>query len=209
MNRETSLVNIYKKWSSGDVAYLIGGGAGSGSGSGNGSGLSYGIGKSQISAAPPPPPPSSTSPSQQRAVSTESEVISIDGSAGNASTITQKQIENLPLVTGNGGSALVEIFKQFEAHQKALTSLRADIKMTKYNSQLSEIDTLEGVASYLTEKNDLLLRVDWTKPTPEVFLLMRGNFLIYRPRLNTSLAIKYFFKRKTRWSAERYDCKFL
>ena len=135
-------------------------------------------------------------PSQQRSSSTENEVISQDASSGNASPIDGKQIEKLPVINEFGNSALVGIFQRYEAHQKALTSLRANLLLTKYNSKIAETDVWEGVVSYMPEKNDLLVRVDWTKPTQEVFTLVRGNILIYLPRSNSAFSRKLAESRK-------------
>lgn len=179
-----------------------------GQGSGNGSGSETGR------VAPPPPPPS-----QQKVSSGETAVISQDASSGNASTIDGKQIEKLPVINEFGNSALVSIFQRYEAHQKALTSLRANIVMTKYNSKIAETDVREGVVSYLPENNDLLVRVDWTKPTQEVFSLVRGNIFVYSPRLNSAFtgklaesqknAVASFINLSREKLAENHNIKYL
>lgn len=147
---------------------------GAGQGNGNGSGS----GDNKTAASLP----------AMKIVPSEAAAVSQDDSS--RTTLDGNEIKNPPVVTVTGGSVVAEIFKRFEGHQKALTSLHANIKMTKYNSQLSETEVSEGAVSYFPEKNDLSVRIDWTKPTPEVFLLDRGNFLIYRPRLKTALTGK-------------------
>ncbi|HEX8636450.1 MAG TPA: VIT domain-containing protein [Pyrinomonadaceae bacterium] len=121
-------------------------------------------------------------------VSSESVAISQDDSS--QITLDGSQIKNPSLVNVSDGEVVAEVFKRFEAHQKALTSLRADIKMIKYNSQLDETEVSDGVVSCFLEKGIPSVRIDWAKPSPEIFLFQRGNFLIYRPRLNSALTGK-------------------
>ncbi|MCU1288665.1 MAG: uncharacterized protein JWN60_894, partial [Acidobacteria bacterium] len=150
-------------------------------------GFGYGQGNasgSGNSASLPPPP------SQQRAVSSEVEVISQADSSKSTLTTDGQQIERLPVLPNSSGSVTVEIFKRLENHQKALKSLRASIRMTNYDSKLNETNFREGTVSYLPVNNNLSLRVDWLKPTIESFSLVQENFVIYRPRLAASITGK-------------------
>jgi outer membrane lipoprotein-sorting protein len=77
---------------------------------------------------------------------------------------------------------LAEVLQRMDAHNKALSSLRASIKMEKYNSQLKESDVTEGTAMYLPQKKrDAFLRIDWTKPNVESLAVVNKEYVIYRP----------------------------
>jgi len=77
-----------------------------------------------------------------------------------------------------------EVLRRMEEHNKALTSLRANVKMEKYNSQLDESDFYEGKTIYLVQRGDKpYVRIDWSKPAEESLAVFKGQYIIYRPRL--------------------------
>jgi Ca-activated chloride channel homolog len=84
-------------------------------------------------------------------------------------------------------SVLSRIFSLIEAHQKALTSLNADLRMEKYNAALSETDTITGSIKYLPSKNTPTMRIDWIKPVQEMISLTNDEYVLYRPRLNQAI----------------------
>ena len=89
---------------------------------------------------------------------------------------------NLPN-SGNSSTALNEILKRMEAHRRNLVSLRADIKMTNYDSQLDDLEIYEGSAIYLPSKTqDSMVRIDWTKPSEAIFVIIKGKYILYNPR---------------------------
>ena len=83
-----------------------------------------------------------------------------------------------------------------DAHNKALTTLRADVTMGKQNAQLGddpEITT--GTAIYAKRPGkDALVRIDWKKPLEESLAVVDGRYLIYR----TKLGIAYTGSAKDR-----------
>jgi outer membrane lipoprotein-sorting protein len=80
------------------------------------------------------------------------------------------------------------ILKKMDDHYKALVSLRASIKMVKYNSVLQESDVYEGTTMYLPAKGrDAYVRIDWTKPAEEILSVVNGQYVIYRKRLNQAM----------------------
>lgn len=94
----------------------------------------------------------------------------------------------LAAVETNAQNPLPEILKRMSEHQKALTSLKANIVMDKFNSQLNEHDISEGIAQYVPAKGrDALVRVDWTKPVEETLAVANGQYIMYRPRLKQAL----------------------
>lgn len=81
------------------------------------------------------------------------------------------------------GGPLNEILKRMDAHNKALSSLQADVKLVKYNPQIDQTDTQEGVTKYAPQKGRAaLVRIDWMKPVVESLAVVKGEYVIFRPR---------------------------
>jgi outer membrane lipoprotein-sorting protein len=81
---------------------------------------------------------------------------------------------------------LNDILKTMDAHNKALTSLKASVTMEKFNAQLDETDTTTGTTMYLpkTAKREMYARIDWEKPVVENIAVIGNKYTLYRPRLN-------------------------
>lgn len=83
---------------------------------------------------------------------------------------------------------LPEVLKRMDAHQKALTSLKANVVMDNFNAQLDEHDMREGTAWYIPAKGrDALVRIDWLKPVEESLAVVNKQYLLYQPRKKTAL----------------------
>jgi outer membrane lipoprotein-sorting protein len=81
-----------------------------------------------------------------------------------------------------------EILNRMNKHNQALQSLRSNVTMVKYNSQLKETDVTEGTTTYLPSKGrDAYVRIDWTKPAEEMLVVRNGQYLLYRKRLNQAI----------------------
>lgn len=85
----------------------------------------------------------------------------------------------------NAQGALQEVLKRMDDHNKALTSLQADVKMVKFNAQLNESDPAqEGPMKYLPRKGrNAYVRIDWTKPLQESLAVVDKDYVLYRPHL--------------------------
>lgn len=84
----------------------------------------------------------------------------------------------------NAQGVVGQILDRMDAHNKALSTLRANVKMDKYNSQLKVSDSMNGSVIYVARKGkDALVRVDWVKPK-EILRLQDKKYLIFRPELN-------------------------
>ncbi|PYS86559.1 MAG: hypothetical protein DMF62_15405 [Acidobacteria bacterium] len=87
------------------------------------------------------------------------------------------------------GSAQADIINQIltrmEEHNKALTSLKANVTMVKENAQLGgALDTTEGTAIYLPVRGkDALVRIDWVSPK-ESLAVVNKQYVIFRPALS-------------------------
>jgi outer membrane lipoprotein-sorting protein len=86
----------------------------------------------------------------------------------------------------NAQGPLPEILKRMDAMNKSLTSLKADVKMDKFQSQLGETDTSIGTTSYIPKKTKgmMYVRLDWSKPLVENIVIQGEKYQLYRPRLN-------------------------
>lgn len=84
-----------------------------------------------------------------------------------------------------GQGVLNEILKRMDDHNRALTSLRANVTMAKQNAQLGDDPEVTiGTANYLPRKGkDPLVRIDWKRPE-ESLAVVDKKYVIYRPRLN-------------------------
>ncbi len=86
---------------------------------------------------------------------------------------------------------LNEILKRMEVNRNTMKTLRSNVKMVKYNSQLKESDTTEGTSIYLPLKGrDALVRIDWTKPVEEKLAVVNGEYILFRPRLKQAIVGK-------------------
>ena len=85
----------------------------------------------------------------------------------------------------SGQGIINEILARMDAHNKALTSLRANATMVKTNAQLGVSDTSEGTMAYLPIKGkDPAVRIDWTSPTKESLAVSNKQYVIFRPALS-------------------------
>lgn len=81
--------------------------------------------------------------------------------------------------------ALPDVLKRMDTAYKSLSSLRANVKMEKTQSQLGETDTFEGTVIYIPKKGrDANIRVDWTKPSSEILSVVGGKYLLYKKSTN-------------------------
>ena len=114
-------------------------------------------------------------------------VVQVDGASGSESSFVIDGQEVTQPSAKSPSSSLPKMFRLMEAHQKALTSLKADVRMEKYNAALSETDTTTGSIKYLPSKNASAMRIDWTRPVQEVISVINDEFVLYRPRLNQAI----------------------
>ena len=79
---------------------------------------------------------------------------------------------------------LNDILKRMDNNYKSLQSLRANVAMDKYNSQIDEHDIYDGKAIYYFEpkKKGRYVRIDWTKPVQETLSVVNKKYVIYTPR---------------------------
>ena len=95
----------------------------------------------------------------------------------------------LPSVSAAPQAGMVSaILSRLEKNRQSLKTLRANISMTKYNSQLRDSDTYQGLILYIPGpggSRSSFVRLEWTSPQHETLAVAKGNYMFYRPRLNT------------------------
>lgn len=84
---------------------------------------------------------------------------------------------------------LSDILKRMDENNKAMKSLKSNIKMEKLNSQIGENDRYEGTVQYLpaATKEKIRVRIDWTKPAVEHLSVGGGKYMLFRPRLQQAI----------------------
>lgn len=83
-------------------------------------------------------------------------------------------------------SPITPILEKMDAHNKALSTLQADIAMSKFNSQIGIADpTAKGKVWYVPAKDrrQMYIRIDWIAPVEEQLAIANGLYVLYRPKL--------------------------
>ena len=74
------------------------------------------------------------------------------------------------------------ILQRMEKNRRNLKTLRADINMEKYNSQLRDKETWSGIVLYIPAAGNAFVRLEWNSPQHEILTTENGNYMLYRPR---------------------------
>lgn len=88
---------------------------------------------------------------------------------------------NIFAVTETKGQAILnDILKRMDNNNKSLQTLRANVAMEKYNSQIDERDLKEGKVIYLPQKGkSAYVRIDWSKPIEESLAVIGKEYQLY------------------------------
>lgn len=83
-----------------------------------------------------------------------------------------------------GAGLVSSVLSRMEKNRETLKTLRAGISMEKYNSQLRDSDTFQGMVIYVPGSGRQgSVRIDWSKPRREILAVQNGKYVIYRPSL--------------------------
>lgn len=98
-------------------------------------------------------------------------------------------LASLPAAPVHGQTAglVSSIMSRLEKNKRSLKSMRANIQMEKYNSQLRDKDIYSGVVLYIPGaggNSSASVRLEWTRPKHEILVSSNGNYIAYQPRLN-------------------------
>jgi outer membrane lipoprotein-sorting protein len=80
------------------------------------------------------------------------------------------------------------ILNRMDRAKRSLKTMRANISMVKYNSQLRDEDKYQGVVLYIpgaAGSSSAFVRLEWTQPQHEILAVANGQYSLYRPRLGT------------------------
>jgi len=102
--------------------------------------------------------------------------------------VTALSISSAPTANAQSAGLVSSLVSRMEKNRLNLKTLRANISMWKYNAQLREEDTYQGVILYIPGPGGsraAFMRLEWTSPQHETLAISKGNYSFYRPRLNT------------------------
>ena len=89
-----------------------------------------------------------------------------------------------PHAAAQGPGLVSSIINRMERNRRDLRSLRAQISMEKYNSQIGDRDKSSGSVSYLPGSGrNPSVRIEWQHPQRETLVVDGGKYLLFRPRL--------------------------
>jgi len=81
-----------------------------------------------------------------------------------------------------GAGLVSSVLSRLEKNRQTLKTLRAGISMEKYNSQLRDSDTFQGMVIYVPGSGrQASVRIDRTRPRQEILAVNNGRYTIYRP----------------------------
>lgn len=95
-------------------------------------------------------------------------------------------VSSFSRVSGQAGM-ISSVLSRMERAKQNLKTLRANINMSKYNSQLRDTEQFNGVVLYIpgaAGSASAFVRLEWTKPQHEILTVGNGLYSLYRPRLN-------------------------
>jgi outer membrane lipoprotein-sorting protein len=95
--------------------------------------------------------------------------------------------------TTNGQSAglVSSVLSRMERNRQSLRSLKATLSMEKYNAQLRDKENYTGWVLYVPAAGrDASVRIEWQRPQHEILAVSKGQYTLFRPRLNQAIVGK-------------------
>lgn len=102
--------------------------------------------------------------------------------------LTALSISSTPTANAQSAGLVSSIVGRMEKSGRSLKTLRANITMWKYNAQLHDEDTYQGLVLYIPGPGGSqasFMRLEWTSPQHETLAISKGSYMFYRPRLGT------------------------
>lgn len=102
--------------------------------------------------------------------------------------LTALSIQPASVTNAQSAGFVSSLFSRMEKNQRSLKTLKANIGMVKYNSQLRDEDKYQGIVFYIpgaAGSSSAFVRLEWTNPQHEILAVQNGNYSLYRPRLGT------------------------
>lgn len=92
---------------------------------------------------------------------------------------------SLNKANGQTAGLVSSVLNRMERNRQSLKSLRAGISMEKYNSQLRDAESYQGIVMYVPAAGrDASVRIEWRSPQNEILAVNNGKYTLCRPRLN-------------------------
>lgn len=104
------------------------------------------------------------------------------------SLLAALSISSTPTANAQSAGLVSSILGRMEKNGRSLKTLRANITMWKYNAQLRDEDTYQGLVLYIPGPGGSqasFMRLEWTSPQHETLAISKGSYMFYRPRLGT------------------------
>ena len=97
-----------------------------------------------------------------------------------------------PKATNGQSAGLVSsVLNRMERNRQSLRSLKASLSMEKYNAQLRDKENYSGWVLYLPATGrEASVRIEWQKPQHEILAVSKGQYTLFRPRLNQAIVGK-------------------
>ncbi len=95
--------------------------------------------------------------------------------------------------TTNGQSAglVSSVLNRMERNRQSLKSLKASLSMEKYNAQLRDKENYSGWVLYVPGSGrEASVRIEWQRPQHEILAFSKGQYTLFRPRLNQAIVGK-------------------
>ena len=101
-------------------------------------------------------------------------------------------IVSFPKTTSGQSAGLVSsVLNRMERNRQSLRSLRATLSMEKYNAQLRDKENYSGSVLYVPASGrDASVRIEWQRPQHEILAVSKGQYTLFRPRLNQAIVGK-------------------
>jgi len=99
---------------------------------------------------------------------------------------------SFPQATNGQSAGLVSsVLNRMERNRQSLKSLKASLSMEKYNAQLRDKENYSGWVLYMPATGrDASVRIEWQKPQHEILAVSKGQYTLFRPRLNQAIVGK-------------------
>jgi len=93
-----------------------------------------------------------------------------------------------PAVYGQSAGLVSSVLNRMERNRQSLKSLKASLSMEKYNAQLRDKENYSGWVLYVpASSRDASVRIEWQSPQREVLAVSKGEYTLFRPRLNQAI----------------------
>ena len=93
-----------------------------------------------------------------------------------------------PTANGQSAGLVSSVLNRMERNRQSLKSLKASLSMEKYNAQLRDKENFSGWVLYVPASGrDASVRIEWQKPQHEILAVSKGEYTLFRPRLNQAI----------------------